>query len=495
MIYQDLLKAENITKTFPGVKALDNVQLTISKGKVHALMGENGAGKSTFMKILIGLLTADSGDIFFKGKKIHFSNVHEAMKEGISMIHQELMPFPHLSVAENIFMGNEPVKKIKWFIDKKKMKQEAALLMERLGAKINVNTLMKELTIAEMQLVEIAKAISNKAQLIIMDEPTSAISDREVNMLFNLIHELKEQGIAVIYISHKMDEILNISDTITIMRDGKYVGTYDKNNVDNSTLITLIVGREIKSVFNKKSITAGEEILSVKNLSGKKFKNINFQIRRGEILGFAGLMGSGRTEIVNALFGLDKITGGEIFIKGKKIKKNLPGKAIENSIGLVSEDRTKFGLILNSSIKENITLSSLKRFTNGIFIDNNKENKIVDQLIQQLRIKTSSRNQLVKFLSGGNQQKVVLAKVLLNEPDIIILDEPTRGIDIGAKKEVYDLIYQLASDGKAIIMVSSELPEILGLSDRIIVIHDGELKTELKREDASQEIIMKYAMT
>jgi inositol transport system ATP-binding protein len=392
-------------------------------------------------------------------------------------------------------MGNEPVKKIKWFIDKKKMKQEAALLMERLGAKINVNTLMKELTIAEMQLVEIAKAISNKAQLIIMDEPTSAISDREVNMLFNLIHELKEQGIAVIYISHKMDEILNISDTITIMRDGKYVGTYDKNNVDNSTLITLIVGREIKSVFNKKSITAGEEILSVKNLSGKKFKNINFQIRRGEILGFAGLMGSGRTEIVNALFGLYKITGGEIFIKGKKIKKNLPGKAIENSIGLVSEDRTKFGLILNSSIKENITLSSLKRFTNGIFIDNNKENKIVDQLIQQLRIKTSSRNQLVKFLSGGNQQKVVLAKVLLNEPDIIILDEPTRGIDIGAKKEVYDLIYQLASDGKAIIMVSSELPEILGLSDRIIVIHDGELKTELKREDASQEIIMKYAMT
>jgi ABC-type sugar transport system ATPase subunit len=328
-----------------------------------------------------------------------------------------------------------------------------------------------------------------------MDEPTSAISGREVHTLFEIINELKRQGIAIIYISHKMDEIRQISDTITVMRDGKYIGTFPTPEISHTQLISLIVGRELNTVFDKEQALPGELILSVQGLTGERFKNINFDLRKGEILGIAGLMGAGRTEIVNAIYGLEKVHKGQIYIKGKMVTIRSPKQAIKLGIGLVSEDRKHYGLVLTSSVKHNITLSALKKCSNGPFINLRKEQYIVDEQIVKLAIKTPGRNQLTNFLSGGNQQKVVLAKVLLNDPGIIILDEPTRGIDIGAKSEIYKLMFQLAREGKAIIMISSELPEILGMSDRILVIHDGSVKAELSRAEASQELVMKYAMS
>jgi len=489
-----LLKAENISKSFPGVKALDKVNLTIEVGKVHTIIGENGAGKSTLMKILMGILSPDEGAIFYKDEKVKFTSVNDAIKTGLSMIHQELLPFPELSIAENIFMGKEPTLSIPGWINTKEMNKNAALLMDKLGSKIVVTRAMKELSIADMQMVEIAKAISNQSEIIIMDEPTSALSNREIDILFGIIEELKKQGVAILYISHKMEEIFKISDTITVMRDGKHIATCDIGEIDQQKLISLIVGREINSIFEKKESTLGDEILSVSELTGEKFKNINFNIRRGEILGIAGLMGSGRTEIVNSIYGLEKIIRGTIFINGKKVKIRSPKDAIKNSIGLVSEDRKKYGLVLGSSVKHNISLSSLRKFANGLFLNLKKENEMADNQINQHSIKVTSRNQVANFLSGGNQQKVVIAKVLLNDADIIIFDEPTRGIDIGAKSEIYKLITQLVSAGKAIILISSELPEILGLSDRILVIRGGEIKAELSQIEATQELIMKHAM-
>ena len=489
-----LLKAENISKSFPGVKALDKVNLTIEGGKVHTIIGENGAGKSTLMKILMGILLPDEGEILYKGVKVKFMSVQEAIKTGISMIHQELLPFPELSIAENIFMGNEPTSRIPGWINKREMNKNAALLMDKLGAKVDVTRAMKELSIAEMQMVEIAKAISNQSEVIIMDEPTSALSNREIAILFSIIEELKQQGIAIIYISHKMDEIFKISDTISVMRDGKHITTCAINAIDQKKLISLIVGREINSIFDKKENTPGEVILSVTELTGEKFKDINFNLRRGEILGIAGLMGSGRTEIVNSIYGLEKIVKGDIFINGKKVKIRSPKDAIKNSIGLVSEDRKKYGLVLGSSVKHNISLSSLEKCKNGLFLNLNEENEIANAQINKLNIKTSSSDQLANYLSGGNQQKIVIAKVLLNDADIIIFDEPTRGIDIGAKSEIYKLMNQLTNEGKALIVISSELPEILGLSDRILVIREGEIKAELSQAEATQELIMKHAM-
>ena len=489
-----LLKAENISKSFPGVKALDKVNLNIEGGKVHTIIGENGAGKSTLMKILMGILLPDEGEILYKGVKVKLMSVQEAIKTGISMIHQELLPFPELSIAENIFMGNEPTSRIPGWINKKEMNKNAALLMDKLGAKVDVTRAMKELSIAEMQMVEIAKAISNQSEVIIMDEPTSALSNREIAILFSIIEELKQQGIAIIYISHKMDEIFKISDTITVMRDGKHITTCAINAIDQKKLISLIVGREINSIFDKKENTPGEVILSVTELTGEKFKDINFNLRRGEIVGIAGLMGSGRTEIVNSIYGLEKIVKGDIFINGKKVKIRSPKDAIKNSIGLVSEDRKKYGLVLGSSVKHNISLSSLEKCKNGLFLNLKEENEIANAQINKLNIKTSSSDQLANYLSGGNQQKIVIAKVLLNDADIIIFDEPTRGIDIGAKSEIYKLMTQLATEGKALIVISSELPEILGLSDRILVIREGEIKAELSQAEATQELIMKHAM-
>lgn len=489
-----LLRAENISKSFPGVKALDNVQLHVEKGKVHAVMGENGAGKSTLMKILIGMYTPDAGRIIYKGKPVFFNAVHDALKTGFAMIHQELMPFPELSVAENIFMGNEPLKSFPGWINRKKQNRDAQLLMEKLGLKIAVTRRMKTLSVAEMQMVEMAKALSNKAEIIIMDEPTSALSDRETAVLFNLIRELKAQGIAIIYISHKMDEILQIADTITVMRDGKHIATCPAGTISNEQLISLIVGRALDTIFEKRAVVPGETALSVKGLTGKKFKDIDFSLRRGEVLGIAGLMGAGRSEVVNTIFGLEKPTAGTIMVKGKAVVIRSPRDAIQLGIGLITEDRKKEGLVLSGTVKQNITLAALKTCCSGPFIDVQKERSIAKRQIQQFAIKVSSGNQVVNYLSGGNQQKVVLAKVLLNDPDILILDEPTRGIDIGAKAEIYKLMNELVSKGKAIILISSELPEILGMSDRIMVMHEGRITAELTGAEATQEKIMEYAM-
>ncbi|PVD50758.1 D-xylose ABC transporter ATP-binding protein [Terrimonas sp.] len=489
-----LLSVEGVSKSFPGVKALNNVQLNIEKGKVHALMGENGAGKSTLMKILIGMLQPDSGKMIFKGEQVRFSAVHEAIAAGFSMIHQELLPFPELTVAENIFMGREPVYGWSGWINRKKLYADAKALMNKLGVTISVNRLMKTLSVAEMQMVEIAKAIVNKAEVIIMDEPTSAISGREVDILFNIIHDLKKEGIAIIYISHKMDEIFKIADTISVMRDGEYIGTYPAASLNNQQLINLIVGRELNTVFEKRAANPGAPLLSVQNLCSNNFADITFEVRQGEILGIAGLMGAGRTEIVQAIFGIDNISSGIIKVKGREIKIACPGDAIHNGIGLISEDRKLTGLVLSSSVKHNITLAALKKTSPGIFLDLEKEKKVADDQVRKFNIKTPSSNQVVNYLSGGNQQKVVIAKVLLNDPDIIIFDEPTRGIDIGAKTEIYKMITELAGKGKAIIMISSELIEVLGLSDRILVVRKGRISKELNKEEATQEVIMEYAM-
>lgn len=489
-----LLFAKNISKSFPGVKALDNVQLQVEQGKVHAVMGENGAGKSTLMKILIGMCTPDTGEIIYKGQPVKFHSVHDALKSGFSMIHQELLPFPELSVAENIYMGNEPQAMIPGWINTGKRNKDAQRLLDKLGLQISVTRRMKSLSIAEMQMVEIAKALSNKAEVIIMDEPTSAISDRETALLFKQIDELKQQRIAIIYISHKMDEILQIADTITIMRDGRYIATHQAGAISKAELIALIVGRALNTVFEKRKNVPGDVLLSVNGLTGSKFKDISFSVRSGEVLGIAGLMGAGRTEIAETIFGLKKKSGGTIAIKGKPVTIRSPRDAIKQGIGLITEDRKHTGLVLNGTVKHNLTLAALKQFTKGWFIDRQQEQQAATRQVQQFGIKATSLQQPVGHLSGGNQQKVVLAKVLLNNPDIIILDEPTRGIDIGAKAEIYRLMNTLAAEGKAIIMISSELPEILGLSDRVLVVRNGSISATLSGADATPEKIMQFAM-
>lgn len=488
-----LLRVQHLSKSFPGVLALDNVHLDIEAGKVHALMGENGAGKSTLMKILIGMMAPDKGCIYFKGKQVSFHSVHDAVRAGFSMIHQELLPFPDLTVSENIFMGREPVLFPGW-INRKKLNEDAKHLISRLGISVKVNRKMKTLSIAEMQMVEIAKAISNNAELIIMDEPTSAISQKEVDTLFAIIRDLKASGIAVIYISHKMDEVLQIADTVTVMRDGKWIATQAAKSLTKEILINMIVGRPLDNIFDKKHIQRGELLLSVKGLSGSGFENVSFEVHAGEILGIAGLMGAGRTEIVRALFGLDKIRSGSIYVKGKAVTIKSPGGAMALGIGFISEDRKETGLVLTSSVKNNIILGALKVCSQNGFINKKKEAGIADEQIRRFGIKTPGPNQLVNYLSGGNQQKVVLAKVLLGDPQVVIFDEPTRGIDIGAKAEIYRMMTALATAGKAIIMISSELPEVLGMSDRILIVRDGKIAGEMSREEATQEKIMQRAM-
>ena len=492
-----ILQITNLSKSYSGIKALDNVQLSIKKGEVHALMGENGAGKSTFMKILIGLLDPDSGEIIFEGKNLKNSGINDIQRKGISMIHQEILIIPELTVAQNIFLGREKEitgSKSGWLNDRNII-AKATELLRQMGLDISANTKMKYLSVAQMQMVEIAKAISNNAKVIIMDEPTSAISDKEVATLFKIIKDLKEQGVAIIYISHKMDEIFEISDTITILRDGKYIGTKSASELDKNSLIAMMVGREIDHMFPEPTAEKGKQVLSVKNLGKKgKFSNINFEVHAGEILGVAGLMGAGRTEIARVIFGLDQPDEGEIFIHDKNIQIESPPDAIKNGIGYVSEDRKGLGFIPELSVMQNVTLSSLSQHRKGIFINNISENKVTDQIINDLRIKSSGIDQKVTHLSGGNQQKVVIGKVLLASPDVIILDEPTRGVDVGAKFEIYKLIHNLAEKGIAIIMISSELPEILGMSDRIMVLSKGKQTAVLTRKEATQELIMKYAV-
>ena len=492
-----ILSITNLSKSYSGVKALDNVQLTLKKGEVHALMGENGAGKSTFMKILAGLVIPDSGEIMLGGEILKNKTVNDIINKGISMIHQEILMVPELTVAQNIFLGREKSftrTRIGW-IQEKILTSKATALLREIGVTVPADIKMKYLSVAQMQMVEIAKAVSNNAKVIIMDEPTSAISDKEVETLFRIIRELKSNGVAVIYISHKMDEIFEIADTITVLRDGKYIATKSASELDKGNLISMMVGRELTSMFPEHSIPTNNNVFQAQNLSRKGiFSNINFTVRAGEIFGIAGLMGAGRSEIARAIYGLDPLDSGNILINGKPVIINAPRDAVDSGIGFVSEDRKGLGFIPEMSVKHNITLSSLPQHRRGVLLDSELENNAADQMISNLKIKSSDRHQKVTHLSGGNQQKVVLGRVLMSSPKVIILDEPTRGVDVGAKFEIYKLIHQLASQGMAIIMISSELPEILGMSDRIMVISKGVQTAILSREEASQELIMKYAV-
>lgn len=487
-----LLKMQNISKTFGTNKVLDHVQFDLMPGEVHALIGENGAGKSTLMKILMGIYEADEGTVEMEGKKVFFPNPSKALEAGIAMIHQELNPILDMSVAENIFTGKEIRKH--GFVDKKAQEEEATHYLEELGVTISPATLMRKLSVSEIQMVEIAKTLSWGARIIIMDEPTSAITESEVGKLFENIRMLTKKGIGIIYISHKMDELFEISDRITVLRDGTYISTSDTAEITPRELIRRMVGRDITEIYPEHRSKIGEKVLSVKDVSRTgEFSNISFELHRGEKLGIAGLMGAGRTELVMALFGANRLDSGSIEIDGKAVQMKSPGDAIAHKMALISEDRKFYGLNLIGSVEDNIVSIIEGKISRFGFFDKRKSRELTDDMIGKLRIKTSSPKQLVKNLSGGNQQKVVLAKWLLDDPDILIFDEPTRGIDVGAKAEIYKIIEELACEGKAIIIISSEMPELIGLSHRMIVMHEGEKTGELSGEEMTQERIMTLA--
>ncbi|MBS3995148.1 MAG: sugar ABC transporter ATP-binding protein [Alkaliphilus sp.] len=491
MTNEYILDMNQISKSFPGVKALDNICLKVRKGTIHALMGENGAGKSTMMKVLFGIYTPDSGKMIFKGQELKLTGPSDALRNGISMIHQELSPVPHMTVAENIFLGKEPTRGKTGWIDKKKMNDDTKALLDGLGININPKAKMKDLSIAKIQMVEIATAVSYNADLIIMDEPTSAITEKEVDHLFRIIDNLKSKGVSIIYITHKMDEVFKISDDITVLRDGQFVGMLPAKNLNKDKLIEMMVGREIKQVFHKEEAEIGEVALSVRNLTRKgKFKDVSFEVRKGEILGVSGLMGSGRTEVIESVFGIYPADSGEIYVHGNKATIHSPKDAIKYKLGLLTEDRKLSGCFLPLSVKDNMITASIDSFITNGYLNKKKINEKCKEQKDKLQVKTPSLDQLILYLSGGNQQKVLLARWLLNDPDILILDEPTRGIDVGAKAEIHKLMSQMAKEGKAIIMISSEMPEILGMSDRIVVMHEGKKMGELSREEASQERIM-----
>ena len=492
-----ILEMRNINKSFFNVRVLNDVSFDLKPGEVHALVGENGAGKSTLMKILMGIYHKDSGEILLDGKEIIIQNPKEAMDCGIAMIPQELSPVLDMEVAEYIFIGREICKNNLGglsIVDHKAQREETIKIFERLGIDLNPKSLMRHLSVAQKQLVEIIKAISLDSKVVIMDEPTSAITYKEVDTLFDQIKKLNEHGVAVIYISHKMEEIFRIADRITVLRDGKHICTESAKNLDREKTIKYMVGREITEVFPKEHTEIGDVILEVRNFSFKnKFRNIGFELHKGEILGVAGLVGAGRSELVESIFGITKHETGEIFIHGKPISIHTPQSAIENRIALITEDRTHTGLNLKSTVEHNITLVNLKKLAKAGVINNTLEVNAANTYIKLLNIKTLSRKSMVRSLSGGNQQKVVLAKWLLAEPEIIILDEPTRGIDVGAKREIYILINELAKEGKAILMISSEIAELIGLADRVIVLAGGRLTGEIPREQFTQENIMRFA--
>ncbi|WP_373899363.1 sugar ABC transporter ATP-binding protein [Haloimpatiens sp. FM7315] len=491
-----MLKMQNISKSFPGVKALDNVQLSAYGGEVLGLLGENGAGKSTLMKILSGVYKKDDGNIFVEGKETEISGIKDAESKGITIIHQELSVLPNLPVWENIFLGNEKFNKFSRRIDKKLLKERSRYFLEQIGCKISPDTLVRDISVGEMQMIEIAKALTKNATIIIMDEPTTALTDVETKNLFKVIRKLRDKGIAIIYISHRMEEIFDLCDRITILRDGKYVGDAMVKDVSNDDIISMLVGRKLEEQFPYKKVDTGKTLLEVKNINYlERVKNVSLEVKEGEILGIAGLMGSGRTELFKAIFGAYKKDSGEVFVEGKKVHIKTPKDAIKNGICYLSEDRKKEGLILGMSVGGNMTLANLKNYENSLkVIDKKKEREDIDKYIEKLSVKTPSKEQLIKNLSGGNQQKAILAKWIMLSPKVLIIDEPTRGIDVGAKKEIYDVLNELKKSGKAIIMISSDMPEVLGISDRIAVMHEGKITGELNREKANQEIIMKYAV-
>lgn len=492
---EEILRMTGIDKRFSGVHALRGVNFDLCSGEVHALMGENGAGKSTLMKVLCGIHRRDGGDVVLFGKPVSFNSIAESQEAGISMIHQELNMMAHLTVAQNIYIGREP-KIGKAFIDDRKMIEDAKALFKRIGINIDPSAKLGSLTVGKQQMVEIAKAISRDSKLLILDEPTAALTQPEVEELFAIMNDLKAKGIGMIYISHRMDEIGRISDRITVMRDGEYVGTTLTKETTKDELVKMMVGRVIYNEQKEKSLVSPDApvTLEVRNLSsGNTLKNVSFKLRKGEILGFAGLMGAGRTELARAVYGADRFDTGQIFINGKEVKIKTPEAAVKNGICYLSEDRKQYGLMLIKSVAENTVLASLDDYIHAGWISDSQIAKASADVNAQLRTKTPSMEQAVKNLSGGNQQKVIVARWLLKDADIFIFDEPTRGIDIGAKSEMYDLMEKLASEGKSIIMISSELAEVQRLSDRVIVMCEGRVTADLPIEGLTQEEIMKYA--
>jgi ABC-type sugar transport system ATPase subunit len=488
----NILTLSKVSKEFPGVKALNNVDFTLRKGEVHALVGENGAGKSTLMKILSGAYSKDSGTIEFDGKEVEITSPKASEKMGISIIYQELNLIHRMSVAENIFLGRAPKKNgvIQW----KKMYKNAKELFNSFDIEMDVSKFARDFSIAQQQIIEIIKAVSINAKVVIMDEPTSSLTDNETKILFRIIKSLKSKGIAVIFITHRLDEVFEISDRLTVLRDGCYIGTKDVKDITKSELIKMMIGRELKQQFPQRNIQIGEECFRVDHISdGNKIMDVSFCVRKGEVLGFAGLVGAGRTETIRLIFGADKKTNGKIFINNKEVHIKRPKQSVGKKIGFVTENRKEEGLFLRLPVRNNIVAVAIDKIKSLGVLNFKKEKYFSDKYVQELRINTPSINQKAVFLSGGNQQKVVLAKWLLSDSEIVILDEPTRGIDVGAKREIFEIINQLADQGKAIIFISSEMEEILGISDRILVMHEGKISGEVSKENFSERIITEYA--
>lgn len=490
-----ILEMVGIEKSFPGVKALEDVRLTVKRGTVHALMGENGAGKSTLMKILVGMLSKDAGEIYFDGEKLESTNVRAILEKGISMIFQELNPIPYMTVAENIYIGREPKQGRSFLIDRKKMTSDAAELLRSLDlSDIDPEKKLISLSIAQMQMVEIAKAVSYGSKLIIMDEPTSSLTQAECDKLFKIIARLKAQGVSFIYISHKMDEIYRISDEITVMRDGQYICTKEVCDISSDELISSMVGRKISALYPKQDVEIGETALSVRNLTKNgKFYDVSFDVKKGEILGFSGLVGAGRSEVMEALFGYEPADSGEIYIGGVKRQISSPRDAIKYKLAFLTENRKETGIFQPLNIIDNIIMPSIGSYRRGVLLDKGKIEQVCTREIRRFRIKTPNLNFIINNLSGGNQQKVLLARWMATEPSVLILDEPTRGIDVGAKAEIYQYMSELAAQGKAIIMISSEMPEIIGMCDRVVVMHEGRISGVLNRGELRQESIMRCA--
>lgn len=489
-----ILEMQNISMQFPGVKALDDARLDLEKGEVLGLIGENGAGKSTMMNILLGSLKPTSGKMFFKGKEYQPKSPSDALNTGISMIHQEVSLVPGMTVAENIWIGREKRFSRGGILDVKKRLEETRRIMDELDVHIDPDIQVGYLPIAAMQLVEVLRAVSYDSEVIIMDEPTSALADVEIQKLYNIIRTLSARGTSVIYISHKLEELFEVCQRVTVFRDGKYIDTKSVDELNQNQLINLIVGRELKDMYPKEKVVFGEEIFSCKNLRREgSFSNISFSVRKGEILGFCGLMGAQRSEIMQSIFGLDPLDGGELYLNGKEIKNRTPKQAIANHMALVTEDRLRRGGIHMLPIRLNLSLAFLKTICRNGFVNREKEAAACDQMVEKMRIKLASLSDSFGSLSGGNQQKVIIGRWMLTRPEVLILDEPTRGVDVGAKAEIYKLIGELAKEGKGILMVSSELPELMGVCDRIIVIREGRLAGEVKRKDFDQDLLMSYA--
>lgn len=487
-----LLKMEHIHKRFPGVYALNDVSLELKAGEVHALLGENGAGKSTLIKVLGGIYSADEGEIYVEGKKVQINGVKDAQNNGVAIIHQELVLVPHMTVAENIFLGRESGSGI--FVNHKKMTEDAQALLDAHEMNINANALIKDLTIAQQQMVEIVKAISYNSKILVMDEPTSSISDKEVAFLFKTMRGLTAKGVGIIYISHKMSELEEICDRVTIMRDGQYVGTEVVKETTKDDLIAMMVGRELTNYYTRDYLEPGEVILKCSHISdGKMVKDASFEVHKGEIVGFAGLVGAGRSEAMKCIFGLTKDYKGEVEVKGKKVHIGNPVEAMKYGLALVPEDRKLEGLYKVQSVKYNSTIEILDQFMRGVSVDDKKETEITQKYIDMMATKTPTQEQVIGNLSGGNQQKVMISRWLATNPDILILDEPTRGVDVGAKSEIYAIMNELVKQGMSIIMISSELPEIINMSDRVYVMAEGVVVGCLNHTEVTQESIMQLA--